>query len=220
VNLAFRFSELQSHATRYRHCLAECFSTFCAPPVADLVLVRPHDAKRQARHSGRRRAFADGARLRISVPAKHARLSRRLEISIKSYSDGYGYPFLRRRNFLDSGGGSTALGQMRKSTKRVNPLEERLLAKRVSVSRTELGSLRRMLVRLQRLLAPEPAAFFAFSVGLLIGLKKKSFRTCTKPQRSSPSPSATQRPWLNASNSFRKNWPLLSMNRPIVLCLC
>jgi zinc transporter len=83
-----------------------------------------------------------------------------LEISIKSYSDGYGYPFLRRRNFLDSGGGSTALGQMRKSTKRVNPLEERLLAKRVSVSRTELGSLRRMLVRLQRLLAPEPAAFF------------------------------------------------------------
>jgi zinc transporter len=83
-----------------------------------------------------------------------------LEISIKSYSDGYGYPFLRRRNFLDSGGGSTALGQMRKSTKRVNPLEERLLAKRVSVSRTELGSLRRMLVRLQRLLAPEQTAFF------------------------------------------------------------
>jgi zinc transporter len=42
----------------------------------------------------------------------------------------------------------------------VDPLEHRLLAKRVSVSRSELGSLRRMLVRLQRLLAPEPAAFF------------------------------------------------------------
>jgi len=39
-------------------------------------------------------------------------------------------------------------------------MEERLLAKRISVSRGELGSLRRMLVRLQRLLAPEPAAFF------------------------------------------------------------
>jgi zinc transporter len=39
-------------------------------------------------------------------------------------------------------------------------MEERLLAKHVSVSRSELGSLRRMLVRLQRLLAPEPAAFF------------------------------------------------------------
>ena len=49
---------------------------------------------------------------------------------------------------------------VRKSTKRVDPMEERLLAKRISVSRSELGSLRRMLVRLQRLLAPEPAAFF------------------------------------------------------------
>ncbi len=47
-----------------------------------------------------------------------------------------------------------------KSKKRVGPMEEQLLAKRVSVSRSELGSLRRMLVRLQRLLAPEPAAFF------------------------------------------------------------
>jgi zinc transporter len=49
---------------------------------------------------------------------------------------------------------------VRKSTKRLNPMEERLLDKHVSVSRSELGSLRRMLVRLQRLLAPEPAAFF------------------------------------------------------------
>ena len=49
---------------------------------------------------------------------------------------------------------------VRKSKKRVSPMEEQLLSKRVSVSRSELGSLRRMLVRLQRLLAPEPAAFF------------------------------------------------------------
>jgi len=49
---------------------------------------------------------------------------------------------------------------VRKSTKRVDPMEQRLLAKRISVSRSELGSLRRMLVRLKRLLAPEPAAFF------------------------------------------------------------
>src|SRR6478672_12908002 len=49
---------------------------------------------------------------------------------------------------------------VRKSKKRVGPMEEQLLAKRVSVSRSELGTLRRMLVRLQRLLAPEPAAFF------------------------------------------------------------
>ena len=49
---------------------------------------------------------------------------------------------------------------VRKSKKRLLPMEQQLLAKRVSVSRSELGSLRRMLVRLQRLLAPEPAAFF------------------------------------------------------------
>ena len=49
---------------------------------------------------------------------------------------------------------------VRRAKKRVGPLEEQLLAKRVFVSRSELGSLRRMLVRLQRLLAPEPAAFF------------------------------------------------------------
>jgi zinc transporter len=55
---------------------------------------------------------------------------------------------------------SVLLDIVRRSTKRVGPMEELLLAKRVFVSRTELGSLRRMLVRLQRLLAPEPAAFF------------------------------------------------------------
>src|SRR6267143_4879567 len=49
---------------------------------------------------------------------------------------------------------------VRKTKRQVGPMEEQLLAKRVSVSRSELGALRRMLVRLQRLLAPEPAAFF------------------------------------------------------------
>jgi zinc transporter len=49
---------------------------------------------------------------------------------------------------------------LRKSTMRVEPMEDRLLVRRVSVSRSELGSLRRLLVRFQRLLAPEPAAFF------------------------------------------------------------
>jgi zinc transporter len=49
---------------------------------------------------------------------------------------------------------------VRKTKGQVGPMEQKLLAKRVSVSRSELGSLRRTLVRLQRLLAPEPAAFF------------------------------------------------------------
>jgi zinc transporter len=49
---------------------------------------------------------------------------------------------------------------LRQSTQRVDQVEDRLLADRIPVSRMELGSLRRVLVRLQRLLAPEPAALF------------------------------------------------------------
>jgi zinc transporter len=49
---------------------------------------------------------------------------------------------------------------VRQSTTRVDLVEDRLLANRVSVSRGELSAQRRSLVRLQRLLAPEPAALF------------------------------------------------------------
>ncbi|MDX2193043.1 MAG: transporter [Gemmatimonadales bacterium] len=49
---------------------------------------------------------------------------------------------------------------VRQSTSRVDAIEDRLLANRASASRRELGALRRVLVRLQRLLAPEPAALF------------------------------------------------------------
>jgi zinc transporter len=49
---------------------------------------------------------------------------------------------------------------VRKSSSRVDVVEDTLLENRVSVSRSELSSLRRSLVRLQRLLAPEPAALF------------------------------------------------------------
>ena len=49
---------------------------------------------------------------------------------------------------------------LRQSTLRVNRIEDKLIANRITISRIELGSLRRVLVRLQRLLAPEPAALF------------------------------------------------------------
>ncbi|MES2606885.1 MAG: transporter [Pseudomonadota bacterium] len=49
---------------------------------------------------------------------------------------------------------------LRRSTTRVDQIEDRFLANRSSTTRAELGALRRSLVRLQRLLAPEPAAFF------------------------------------------------------------
>lgn len=49
---------------------------------------------------------------------------------------------------------------LRQSTTRIDTIEDALLARRTSASRGELGGLRRTLVRLQRLLAPEPAALF------------------------------------------------------------
>ena len=49
---------------------------------------------------------------------------------------------------------------IRQSAYRADLIEDNLLRNRIAASRTEIGSLRRMLVRLQRLLAPEPAALF------------------------------------------------------------
>ena len=49
---------------------------------------------------------------------------------------------------------------VRKVTGRVDGIEDRLLDHRLTTSRRELGALRGLLVRLQRLLAPEPAALF------------------------------------------------------------
>jgi zinc transporter len=49
---------------------------------------------------------------------------------------------------------------VRASGTRVDTVEDKLLANKITVSRRELAALRRSLVRLQRLLAPEPAALF------------------------------------------------------------
>jgi zinc transporter len=49
---------------------------------------------------------------------------------------------------------------VRQATARVDDIEDKLLSNEISGSRRELGTLRRVLVRLQRLLAPEPAALF------------------------------------------------------------
>ena len=49
---------------------------------------------------------------------------------------------------------------VRRVTQRIDQVEDKLLAGKVGVTRAELGALRRLLVRLQRLLAPEPASLF------------------------------------------------------------
>ena len=49
---------------------------------------------------------------------------------------------------------------VRRATTKVDGIEDRLLTGRLDLKRTSVGALRRGLVRLQRLLAPEPAALF------------------------------------------------------------
>jgi zinc transporter len=49
---------------------------------------------------------------------------------------------------------------VRDATKQVDVIEDDLMVHRASAHRPKLGALRRVLVRLQRLLAPEPAALF------------------------------------------------------------
>jgi zinc transporter len=49
---------------------------------------------------------------------------------------------------------------VRDATKDVDVIEDKLIVDQEAFSRTKLGSLRRVLVRLRRLLAPEPAALF------------------------------------------------------------
>ena len=51
-------------------------------------------------------------------------------------------------------------GIVRDATTKIDEVEDHLLAERLNRKRANLGELRRLLVRLQRLLAPEPAALF------------------------------------------------------------
>lgn len=52
------------------------------------------------------------------------------------------------------------VGIVREVTARVDDIEDQLLAGKLKTKRARMGMLRRLLVRLQRLLAPEPAALF------------------------------------------------------------
>jgi len=56
--------------------------------------------------------------------------------------------------------GDVLVNIVRTTTARVDGIEDHLLSGRLEKKRADLGSLRRLLVRLQRLLAPEPAALF------------------------------------------------------------
>jgi zinc transporter len=63
-------------------------------------------------------------------------------------------------NHLMNGQGDVLVRIVRETTLKVDGIEDSLLHGKLKYQRSELGQLRRLLVRLQRLLAPEPAALF------------------------------------------------------------
>lgn len=63
-------------------------------------------------------------------------------------------------NHLMKDQGDVLVRIVREATLKVDGVEDNLLRTRINHQRAEIGKLRRVLVRLQRLLAPEPAALF------------------------------------------------------------
>jgi zinc transporter len=63
-------------------------------------------------------------------------------------------------NHLMHDQGDVLVRIVREATMKVDAVEDQLLSGRLAHKRTDLGRLRRVLVRLQRLLAPEPGALF------------------------------------------------------------
>lgn len=102
--------------------------------------------------------LAIGPRLLVSVRLRPLRSVERLRASVRA-----GQPFRSPVELLahllrDQ---ADVLGDiLRRSGLRVDSIEDRMLANRIASDRKELGALRRSLVRLQRLLAPEPTALF------------------------------------------------------------
>lgn len=75
---------------------------------------------------------------------------------------------------------------VRETTASVDRIEDQLLSQRLSDNRAELGSMRRVLVRLQRLLALEPGRCCACSTGRPTGCRNRTYASCARPQKSSP----------------------------------
>jgi zinc transporter len=99
-----------------------------------------------------------GPRVIVSARPKQLRSIDRLRAAVRG-----GEPFRSSVELLshllrDQAG--VLLEILRHTTRKVDVVEDGLLRHRLSMSRAELGTMRRWLVRLQRLLAPEPAALF------------------------------------------------------------
>jgi zinc transporter len=97
-------------------------------------------------------------RIVISARPRPLRSIDRLRAAVKG-GEALGSPAELLAHLLHTQAG-VMVDIVRQTTARVDGTEDQLLRHRISVSRAELSGLRRTLVRLQRLLAPEPAALF------------------------------------------------------------
>ncbi len=97
-------------------------------------------------------------RVLISARPRPVRSIDRLRASVKAGATFHSTAGLLAHLLQDQAGVLVEI--VRHVTSRVDTIEDKLLKNQVAVSRAELGTLRRVLVRLQRLLAPEPAALF------------------------------------------------------------
>jgi zinc transporter len=99
-----------------------------------------------------------GPRMLVSVRLRPLRSVEQLRTRVRA-GQGFRSPASLLAHLLQDQ--ANVLGDIvRKATVRVDRVEDRLLGNRIAKDRIELGALRRSLVRLQRLLAPEPTALF------------------------------------------------------------
>jgi len=102
--------------------------------------------------------LAIGPRLLVSVRLRPLRSIERLRASVRA-GQAFRSPVELLAHLLRDQ--ADVLGDiLRRSGLKVDGIEDRMLANRVAGDRKDLGALRRSLVRLQRLLAPEPTALF------------------------------------------------------------
>ena len=109
---------------------------------------------------------------------------------------------------------------VRDSTARVNSIEDALLAGRAGSSRARLGALRRVLVRLQRLLAPEPAALFRLLSRPPVWLDEAGVQELRQAAEEFSTTWPTRRRSSSASRSSRRSSALSSTSGPTARCSC
>lgn len=102
--------------------------------------------------------LAIGPRVLVSVRLRPLRSVERLRAAVRG-GQGFRSPVELLAHLLRDQ--ADVMGDIvRRCGQRVDRIEDRMLAQRQASDRQELGALRRSLVRLQRLLAPEPTALF------------------------------------------------------------